>query len=70
MYQYDTKIEFYHEGDRSVGIPSDNAELHINFYNDFPQDQIEEVAEAIRKVIEEVFDFPTFTNIIHPEPDL
>lgn len=68
IYKYDTKIEFWHEGDRSVGIPEDNAVLYINLY-DYPEDQINELVEAIHKVIEEVFDFPTFTSVIHPDPD-
>ena len=66
----DTKVEFYHNGDYTVGIPADSASLYINFY-DMPEENIDAVVESMRLIVQEVFDcMPTHAHIIHPEPDI
>ena len=57
-----TKILFQHEGDRSVGIDGDEATLTIDLAG-MPEDQKKCIAEDIRKILEEVWDFPTFVEI-------
>ena len=54
------KILFWHRGDPSVGMRSDEATLEIEEFDD--ANIQEAVVEGIREVLEEAWDFETFAE--------
>ena len=64
-----SKIEFWHDGDSSVGIGGDNATIDIDLTY-LEEEQVNDIVASFKEILEDIWDFYVSSHvIIEEEPD-